>query len=124
VISIGLKDLERISERVSEGSEKTIIYVDNADVLLRFLGIDKAVRALCLIGERSLLLTRLYYQSWTDTEILRLHSVCSNILRIYTAEKLCICETTIEKKDGSIGKTVSIASHSNLSSFSDRTIYS
>lgn len=51
-------------------------------------------------------LTRLFHDAWTELELARLQSVCTNVLRIYVDNQLCVCETRVDKKDGLVGKTV------------------
>ncbi|KAI6171157.1 Elongator complex protein 5 [Aphelenchoides bicaudatus] len=113
VISIDPQELDQLSETLrSELSsqpptDKQLVFISSADSLLRFLGVDKAIRQLHSLSRNFPIITRVFHDAWADLDLKRLYSISTNVLRIRVDQKrLCICETKVEKKDGLFGRKI------------------
>ncbi|KAI6234158.1 Elongator complex protein 5 [Aphelenchoides fujianensis] len=110
IVDVSTGELERLVELVeadgAERAEKRVIFVSNADVLLRLLGVDRTARVLNRLAANHPLITRVFDATCSAQDGRRLRSVCSNVLRLFVEDGAAVCETTVEKKDGSFGRTL------------------
>ncbi|KAI6243069.1 Elongator complex protein 5 [Aphelenchoides fujianensis] len=109
-VDVPLGELERLVELVeadgNERAEKRVIFVSNADVLLRLLDVDRTARVLNRLAANHPLITRVFDGTCSAEDGRRLRSVCSNVLRLFVESGAAVCETTVKKKDGSFGRTL------------------